>query len=77
MLGLPMTILCDIYVTQPEALTPEARDFMDGLATEEEWDNYYYLGNFNSIKWASSKDPGTQVEEAGICLLYTSWKPLS
>lgn len=79
MLGLPMTILCDIYVTQPEALTPEARDFMDGLATEEEWDNYYYLGNFNSIKWASSKDPGTQVEEAGIAtiLKYTAQAALN
>ena len=49
-MGLPMTILSDIYVQDREALSEEAQSFMDSYASQEAWKNYK-LGNFNSIKW--------------------------
>lgn len=50
LLGLPMTILCDIYVTEPDSLPLDAREFMDTLTAEENW-NQYVLSDFNSVKW--------------------------
>ena len=49
--GLPMTILCSVYTTQPEALDPEATALMETLAPPDIWKQYFYFGNYNSIKW--------------------------
>jgi hypothetical protein len=49
--GLPMTILCSVYRTEPEALPPEAAALMRAIATEEEWAAYFAFGSYNSIKW--------------------------
>lgn len=62
-MGLPMTILSDIYVQNQEALSDDARSFMDSLATPEVWE-VYSLGNFNSIKWQAGTDL-SHIEEVG------------
>jgi len=49
--GLPMTILCSVYRTEPDRLAPEIRALMGAIATEEEWAAYFAFGNYNSIKW--------------------------
>ena len=49
--GLPMTILCSVYRTEPDALSPEALGLMRAIATEDEWAAYFAFGNYNSIKW--------------------------
>ena len=64
-MGAPMTILCNVYVKDPAALSDEARAFMDDLATPEEWATRYWTGSFNSIKWSSSQDLERKVNEAG------------
>ena len=50
-LGIPMTILSDIYVQDRDCMSPEARGFMSTIASEEVWRTRYSLGNFDSIKW--------------------------
>lgn len=60
-MGLPMTILSDIYVQDRDALSEEARTLMDSFIAQENWSNYT-LGSFNSIKWKGDRN---SIEEAG------------
>lgn len=60
-MGLPMTVLSDIYMQDREALNEDARSFMDSLATQEVW-GAYRLGDFNSVKFYTDVSP---IEEAG------------
>ena len=50
--GLPMTILADVYMNDREAMSEEAVEFMDSLATQENWEKHYSFGGFNSFKWS-------------------------
>ncbi len=50
--GVPMTVLCDARVKNPDALSPDARAFLDEMAADEEWATLYRAGNYNSIKFA-------------------------
>jgi 4-amino-4-deoxy-L-arabinose transferase-like glycosyltransferase len=49
--GIPMTILGSIYITQPEALDQATTEFLLTIATPEEWQIYMGFGSYNSIKW--------------------------
>ena len=53
--GIPMTILCSVYRTEPDRLSPEATALMQAMATEEEWADEFIFGNYNSIKIIKSK----------------------
>jgi len=64
-LGLPMTVLSNIYVNDKTALSEEAIAFMDSLASDEEWEKYHVVGNFNVLKWSTDKDIFTAIEEEG------------
>ncbi len=50
--GLPMTIMCSAYALAPEAMPPEAYQFMNAIAPQDEFAQTYEFGNFNSVKWA-------------------------
>lgn len=69
-MGLPMTILCNVYANDPEALSPEAREFMASLAAPFEWAFYHEPGNFNPIKWGSSKGLPEKAAAAGYETLF-------
>jgi hypothetical protein len=49
--GIPMTILGDTMVKNPQRLPPEAKEFLNKIATDEEWREKYSPGNYNSIKF--------------------------
>jgi hypothetical protein len=52
--GIPMTILGDVIVKKPKALLPEAKEFLNAMASDEEWREKYRPGPgdyYNSIKW--------------------------
>jgi hypothetical protein len=51
--GIPMTILGDSLVKNPSRLPPEAKEFLNTIATDEEWREKYSPGNYNSIKFVS------------------------
>lgn len=71
LVGLPMTVLCDVYAAAPDTMPEEVRSFMASLAPEEAW-QHYESGNFNSIKWADA-DLSNKVNDlgAGTILRYT------
>lgn len=64
--GMPMTILCTVYMNERDTLSADVQAFMDSLATPDEWQNNYVHGNFNSIKWYSSQGLYQKVDAAGI-----------
>lgn len=73
-LGLPMTMLAEVFISTPDKLSPKAYDFLSCLATLEEWFEKYQTGNFNSIKFSSSLPLIPLVEHEGIrsILRYTA-----
>jgi hypothetical protein len=52
--GIPMTILGDTLVKNPSRLPPEAKEFLNTIATDEEWREKYTPGDYNSIKFVSA-----------------------
>ncbi len=51
-IGLPMTILGDIMVTNANALTLEAKEFLNVATSDQGWIDLYTKGSFNSIKFS-------------------------
>ena len=54
--GLPMTILADAYVSEPEKVDDEARQFLLTLASDAEWKTKYHLHQYNSIKFEFARE---------------------
>ncbi len=50
-IGMPMTILADIMVTNANALDPEAKEFLNLATSEQGWIDMYEKGSFNSVKF--------------------------
>lgn len=73
MLGLPMTILADVLVNEPEKLDPEARDFLYRIGDQELWEENYQEGSWNSAKWMGDDISNDVMEEEGAAniLRYT------
>ena len=55
-MGVPMTILGDVKITEPEKLDDETNAFLATLATDEEWQSIYRLHNYNSIKFTFDRE---------------------
>jgi len=55
-MGIPMTILGDVKITEPEKLDEETSAFLATLATDEEWQSTYRLHNYNSIKFTFDRE---------------------
>lgn len=53
--GLPLTVIGNVAKETPELMDEELSDFVYTIATPEQWQESYYCGNFNSIKWAGAK----------------------
>jgi len=71
--GLPMTILCSVYRTRPEALDTDATALMEAMASEETWEAYFHFGTYNSIKWVV--DANKYVEQIKPAkLLAMTWR---
>ncbi len=52
-IGLPMTVLGDIMVTNANALSPEAKEFLNLATSDQGWIDLYEKGSFNSIKFSN------------------------
>lgn len=50
--GLPMTILSGVMAHYPDRLDNQTREFMNRMATDEEWRATFIRGSYNSVKWA-------------------------
>jgi hypothetical protein len=49
-IGVPMTIMCDLYKRSPEHVPTEVKLFLENSFGTEKWNNYV-LANYNSIKF--------------------------
>ena len=49
--GVPMTIMAAIIADAPENLPPDVKAFLNQIATDEKWQQYYRLGDWNSVKF--------------------------
>jgi hypothetical protein len=52
--GIPMTIMGDIMVKNPQALPPDVKTFLNRIAADDEWKQKYSPGNYNTIKFTSN-----------------------
>ena len=63
-LGLPMTVIGNVVKQDPDALDNEILEFAWQIASPEDWQTWYSVGNFNSLKFTEFCN--TQpIEEAG------------
>lgn len=75
LLGLPMTVIGAVVQEHPESLDAEAREFAYAYASQEQWEQLYQTGNFNSIKFALADN--AVIEEAGFArVLRVAWSCL-
>ncbi len=65
MLGLPMTILANVLVHEPELLDEEALEFLYQIGDQELWESSYYEGSWNSAKWMGEDISNDVIEEVG------------
>lgn len=62
--GLPMTIIGNVTKETPDLMDDEVSDFVYSVATEQQWQELYQRGSFNSIKHCGVNT--SPVEEKGI-----------
>lgn len=65
MLGVPMTILANVLVNEPELLDEEAREFLYRIGDQELWETTYREGSWNSAKWMGDDISNDVIEEVG------------
>lgn len=65
MLGLPMTILANVLVKEPEQLDSECREFLYRIGDQQLWENTYREGSWNSAKWMGEDISNDVIEEVG------------
>ena len=63
-MGLPMIIIGETVKESPELLDEDVLDFAYSIASKETWNEYYYSGDFNSIKFDGGIDTAP-IEAAG------------
>lgn len=51
MVGLPMSVMANNLVSDPESVPDEVRSFLQSVASEQEWRDNYELGEWDSCKW--------------------------
>ena len=53
-LGLPMTVIGNVVKQDPGSLDDETLAFAYSVAAPEDWERYYFTGDFNSIKFTDA-----------------------
>ncbi len=61
--GLPLTVIGNVVKETPDRLDEDLAEFAYSIAPQEKWEESYYCGNFNSIKWTGVDT--SAVEEKG------------
>lgn len=73
-LGVPMTILANVLIHEPEKLDPECREFLYRIGDQELWEENYQEGNWNSAKWMGEDISNDVIEEVGTAkVLEYTW----
>lgn len=51
MVGIPMAIMANLYVSDPEETPDDVVSFLLSIAERSEWESKYLLGEWDSCKW--------------------------
>lgn len=51
MVGIPMAIMANLYVSNPEETPDDVESFLLSIAERSEWESKYLLGEWDSCKW--------------------------
>lgn len=74
MLGVPMTILANVLVHEPDSLDEDAREFLYRIGDQELWESTYEEGSWNSAKWMGADISNDIIEEVGgVNVLRYTW----
>jgi len=66
-MGLPMTIIGNVVKKTPEVLDDDMKDFVYSIATQEQWEEKYETGSWNSFKFNGANiDPVDQEDVVKI-----------
>lgn len=57
LLGVPMNIIANVVKNDPSSLNDEILSFAYSLASPQEWNEYYYTGDFNILKFTDFFNP--------------------
>ena len=71
--GLPLTIIGNVVVNAPEKLDEETKEYVYSIADQEEWEQYYSCGDFNSIKFTGKADDSIVNEKGYFEVLKITW----
>ncbi len=69
--GLPLNIIGNVVVEDPDALDSELSDFVYSIASQEEWEKEYVLGNFGIMRYYYDINE-TPIEEAGVARVFAA-----
>ena len=50
-MGIPMAIMANALICEPEKLPTEVHDFLTDIADDTAWKNHYITGEWDSCKW--------------------------
>jgi hypothetical protein len=64
--GIPMTIMGDVLIKNPAALSPETKDFLYKIASDEEWRTEYKTGNYNTIKYNDNERSNSVIRDTPV-----------
>lgn len=68
--GIPMAILANALVFDPENIPEDVHQFLNEIASDEEWKEHYYTGEWDSCKWDFGGTELLQGESAFRILKY-------
>ena len=66
--GIPMAIMANALVSEPESIPEEVHDFLNDIADDADWNEYYCLGEWDSCKWIFSR--ATLIKEISPSTLF-------
>ena len=72
-MGLPLTIIGNVVREAPERLNDEVKEYVYSIASQEEWEQHYVCGSFNSIKW-NGADTSVVDESSYLKTLKITWE---
>ena len=70
-MGIPMAIMANALVTEPESIPDEVHDFLNCIADDESWIGQYCLGEWDSCKWVFPRAAIVKETQLSILLDYT------
>lgn len=70
-IGIPMAILANALVNDPENIPDKTYEFLNAIAPDEDWQEHYIIGEWDSCKWIMPGVENLECVPLGQILHYT------